>query len=230
MYLFFLIYITMDSKLNIGITICLKEENESVWTNGIKLNALYLARTFMNSKKKYNVYIVNTSNVKITDKLGWDINKYKTVQLNDVKDKLDIIFPLGGILDKMWTEYFRRKGCKVVPYKCGNEYVISMENVIFGRSDNTLTYTEVDQVWYVPQHTNTNHYYWETLYRTDAISIPFVWNSMFLDDHIKELKKNGDPFYKPSKNKKRISILDKYNSDNMVNVKKYDKLIEKLIS
>lgn len=198
-----------NSKLNIGITICLQSEDESVWINGIKQNAIFLARTFMNSKKDYNVYIVNTSNVKITNKLGWDIEKYKTVQINDIKDELDIIFPLGGSLSREYTEYMRNRGCKVVPYKCGNEYIISMENIIFGRADNKPGYAEVDQVWNIPQMENTNQHYWRVFYRAETITIPFVWNSMFLDDHIEQLKKQGkNPYYEPKKGAKRISVFE----------------------
>ena len=199
----------MNKNLNIGITICLQEENESVWINGIKQNAIFLARTFMNSERNYNVYIVNTSNVSVNGNLGWDKNKYKTVQINDIKDQLDIIFPLGGSLSSEWISYLRNRGCKVVNYKCGNEYIISMENVIFGRSDGKPDYTQVDQVWHIPQMENTNKHYWRVLHRTESITIPFVWSSMFLDDSINELKKLGKPIeYQPSNNPKRISIFE----------------------
>ena len=197
------------SNISIGITICLREENESVWTNGIKQNAIFLAKTFMNSDKNYNVYIVNTSDVKITDKLGWDIEKYKTVQLNDIKDELDIIFPLGGALDGNWTKYFRDKGCKVVPYKCGNEYIISMENIMFNARESKPNYHQVDQVWNIPQMENTNQEYWRMLYRAEAITIPFVWNEMFLETHVEELKKIGiNPYYEPSNEPKEISVFE----------------------
>jgi hypothetical protein len=199
----------MDSKLNIGITIFLQEENHSVWTNGIMQNAVYLARTFQNSSKKYNVYLVNTSNTNITNKLCWNLNEYKTVQFNDIKDKLDIIFPLGGSIDKPTTEYLRNRGCKVVPYKCGNEYIISMENIIFNRQDIIKDYPEVDQVWNIPQMENTNHHYWRVLHNAETITIPFIWNPMFLNMHIDELKKQGkNPYYTPSKLSKKISIFE----------------------
>ena len=199
----------MDTKLNIGITICLQYEDESVFINGIKQNAIFLARTFMNSKKNYNVYIVNTSTVKITSKLGWDIEKYKTVQIEDVKDTLDIIFILGGSIDENWTNYFRHRGCKVVPYKCGNEYIISMENIIFDARKAKPQYYEVDQVWNIPQMENTNHHYWRIFHKAETITIPFVWNSMFLDEHINELKTQGkNPYYEPSKKSKRISVFE----------------------
>lgn len=195
--------------LNIGITICLQYEDESVFINGIKQNAIFLAKLLMNSTKNYNVFIVNTSNIKITTKLGWDIEKYKTVQFNDIKDKLDIIFPLGGSLSNDNTIYLRNKGCKVVPYKCGNEYVISMENVIFNRNDRAVEYPKVDQVWCIPQMENTNKQYFSMLHRAETVTIPFIWDSMFLDNHIAEIIKSGkNPYYEPSKNSKRISIFE----------------------
>ena len=199
----------MDTRLSIGITICLQREDESVWINGIKQNAIFLSRMFMNSSKNYNVYIVNTSNVKITNKLGWDINKYKTVQLNDIKDEIDVMIPLGGALDHNTVNYLRNRGCKVVPYKCGNEYIISMENILFGRADQTPNYPEVDEVWHIPQMENTNKHYWRMLYRADSITIPFVWHNMFLDESINGIKKQGkNPYYQPSNKPKRISVFE----------------------
>lgn len=199
----------MNTKLNIGITIYLKSENESVFINGIKQNAIFLAKLFMNSTHNYNVYIVNMSDVKITNQLEWDIDKYKTINYGEIKDKLDIIFPLGGSLNKQETEYLRNRGCKVVPYKCGNEYIISMENAIFNRNDSPMDYPEVDQVWCIPQMENTNSQYFSMLHRAETITIPFVWDSMFLDLYIEDLKKEGkNPYYKPSKSPKRISVLE----------------------
>lgn len=201
--------IFMKKSLNIGITICLREENESIWINGIKQNAIFLARTLMNSEKNYNVYIVNTSNISIDGKLGWDKNIYKTVQLHDIKDELDIMIPLGGSLSVGFVNYLRNRGCKVVPYMCGNEYIISMENIIFGRADSRIDYPQVDQVWHIPQMENTNKHYFRVLYNAESITIPFVWNSMFLDEHISELKKIGkNPMYEPSNKPKRLSIFE----------------------
>ena len=48
------------TKLKIGITLSLKTTNESIWTNGIKLNVLNLVRLLKRSKKEYEVCILNT--------------------------------------------------------------------------------------------------------------------------------------------------------------------------
>lgn len=199
-----------EKKLCIGITICLQEENESVWINGIKQNAIFLARTLMNSEKNYDVYIVNISNIKITNGLGWDISKYKTVHFNEVKDKLDLLIMLGGTLFSDDFDYLKNRGCKTISYKCGNDYIISMENILFNaREDMKPIYNNVDEVWIIPQMENTNSEYWRVFFRTNVVTIPFVWNSMFLDNAIQELSNGGvDPFYKPSNNPKRISVFE----------------------
>ena len=47
--------------MNIGITLGLQSEYESMWINGIKLNAILLANALMQIKE-HNVYLVDTSN------------------------------------------------------------------------------------------------------------------------------------------------------------------------
>ena len=51
------------TKLKIGITLSLKTTDESIWTNGIKLNVLNLVRLLKRSKKEYEVCILNTVNL-----------------------------------------------------------------------------------------------------------------------------------------------------------------------
>lgn len=70
--------------MNIGITIGLQKEYESMWINGIKLNAILLANALMQIGK-HNVYIVDTSN-KVEDltKVSWNTNKFPIHALKDV--------------------------------------------------------------------------------------------------------------------------------------------------
>lgn len=199
----------MNSKLKLGVTIFLKSEDDSVWVNGITQNALFLARTLLNSQEKYEVFIINMSSVEITNKLGWDLNIYKTVHFNDVKDELDIIFSLGGGLLKQQMEYLKKRNCKIISYECGNKYIINMENVLFKKGDNTEKYFEVDEVWSIPQLLKTNKDYFRLLHRAEVKKVPFVWNNMFLDMHIKSLQERGyNPFYRPSNKKKKISVFE----------------------
>ncbi|MCA3931148.1 DUF2827 family protein, partial [Burkholderia sp.] len=64
--------------LRIGITIGLRAPDESLWINGIKQNALFLAKLLMASPLGYRVTLVNTTDVPLTDALPWDRNVYDT--------------------------------------------------------------------------------------------------------------------------------------------------------
>ena len=62
--------------MNIGITLGLQEENESLWINGIKLNVLNLIET-LTAIGDHTVYALDTSNkIKDISKVMWDTSKY----------------------------------------------------------------------------------------------------------------------------------------------------------
>jgi hypothetical protein len=65
-------------RLRIGVTIGLFREDESLFTNGIKQNALYLAMALQASPHGHVVSLVNTTAVPITPALPWDLTRFPT--------------------------------------------------------------------------------------------------------------------------------------------------------
>lgn len=203
----------MIIKKNIGVTIGLKSDNESVWNNGIKLNALYLAKTLINSGM-YNVFIINTTDYTYDkDKIPWDNNTIPFYQLNEIKNDLDILFVLGGQIDEKTSLYFKNKKTKLISYKCGNEYVIRMEQVIFNKNVGNIRIwnnPHFDEIWTVPQIYEQNKYYLKRFHKNKNVkSVPFVWDSFLLDEENK--KQNGKCFYQNKRDKKNITILEPNN-------------------
>jgi hypothetical protein len=111
---------------NIAITIGVKEDNEGLWINGIKLNALYLAKLLKNIGK-YNVFFANTTSKDIT-KYSFDTKEFPVYHISEIKSDIDILISLGGQIDHEMTMFLKSKKTKIVSYKCGDEYVIRMEN------------------------------------------------------------------------------------------------------
>lgn len=196
--------------INIGINIQLKEETQSVWTNGIIQNAINLVQHLQLSSNNYNVFLVNIENEKkipITDKLSWDLNIFNTFQYNEIKDNLDILIILGSQISSEQSKYLKSKGTKLVYYDCGNLYIIDMENILFkdGKGSIKNDY-DFDEVWMIPQMENTNYYYLETIYRKPIRVVPFLWSSYHIDRISKQLVDNGK--YKPKSEPKRISCFE----------------------
>lgn len=199
--------------MTIGITINLKDY-DIIWNNGIAQNAINFAILLKNN---YNVYLVNTS----------DINNLKIdgVDIFPIKEKLeelDIIFILGSqIYDEDYI-FLKNKGCKIIFYSCGTNYVVDMEEILFrDKTDKRLYKHTPDEIWMIPQYMNTNKYYFQTIYKREVKEIPFIWNPLFINNVIKESNIKGT--YTPSDNPKRISCFEP--NINIIKYSMYDILI-----
>ena len=204
--------------MKIGITLGLKDNKESIWTNGIKQNVLMLVHLLKNSEKNYEVCILNSMNIDFTEKPsyldGVDIHYF-----NDKFLEMDLLIVMGAQIFDYQLETFKKSGSnkKVVSYKCGNNYVIHMENILFKPSeDKKFQYErQYDEVWYVPQQDEVNSGLYKTLYRTNAFAVPFIWSEKFLFESVREIHKGfkdgkytKDWQYDTTKEKKILGIME----------------------
>ena len=204
--------------MKIGITIGLQREYESMWINGIKLNALLLANA-LKAIGKYDVVILDTSR-KVQDltKVVWDTKKFPIENYWDVYRSVDLLITLGTSFPGEVLEQFKASGDnkKILKYMCGNSYVIDMERSIFkegndlGRAPWDLG---ADQIWYVPQQGYQNHDYYKVAFRNENVfPVPFVWDPMFLDVEVNNYKQKGIklPYYTPNKenSEKQLSVFE----------------------
>jgi len=204
-------------KLKIGLTLSVSKSDDSIWTNGIKLNTLILATMLKKSPMKYDVYILNCANLDLSNKPNF-LDNFNVHKFEDKYEEMDLIITIGAQVHEDHLKNFRSlKNKKVVSYKCGNNYIIHSENVLFKPSeDKTFQYeTELDEIWYIPQQHDTNSGYYNTLHRTKSIVVPFVWSPSFLFRSLIEIehefkkgnfKKNYK--YDTTKEKKVIGTME----------------------
>jgi len=204
--------------MKIGITLGLKDNKESIWTNGIKQNVLMLVHLLKNSEKKYDVCILNSMKVDFTERPsyldGIDIHYF-----NDKFLEMDMLIVMGAQIFDYQLETFKKSGSnkKVVSYKCGNNYVIHMENILFRSSEDKKYQYEkqYDEIWYVPQQGEVNDGLYKTLYRTNAFAVPFIWSEKFLFEAVRDIHKGfkdgkytKDWQYDNTKEKKILGIME----------------------
>jgi len=213
--------------MNIGILITLNIENQSIWSNGILQNAIYLLKTL--NATGHNVYLVNTTN-KVTapydDKVVWDVNEFPIMDWTDAYKESDILFFLGSIIPDSYIDLFKSSGenRKAIKYVCGNTYIMDAEASIFeltgegNKYPNKIQYynQKFDEVWILPHHWNTNSEYLRVLHNLpkDKVKVvPFIWDPTFLDIETKKyagLESNDLPIYVPGKytKDKKISSFE----------------------
>ncbi|AOK30900.1 MULTISPECIES: DUF2827 domain-containing protein [Burkholderia] len=197
------------SGWRIGITIGLRAPDESLWINGIKQNALYLAKLLMASPRGHRVTLVNTTEVPITDALPWDRRVFDTRPWSDAQDALDVLIELGGQIGGAQTAYLKARGVKLVSYCCGVEYINAIESILFGRRlwDGLWINRDYDEVWAIPQIAPSSLPFLQSLRRCPARVVPFVWDPLCVTERARALPHAGE--YRPSGARaKRLTIME----------------------
>jgi len=181
----------MDN-IKIGITISILTHKDSIWTNGIKLNTLIFTTLLKKSLKNYQVCLLNTTDLDLSTKKPKFLQGVDVYKFEDKYEEMDLIVTMGAQVHEKHLKHFRSLPNKrVVAYKCGNNYIVHTENVLFKPSiDSPFQYeTELDEIWYVPQQHETNVGYYQTLHRTRSLIVPFVWHQSYLIDTIVDIEK-----------------------------------------
>jgi Protein of unknown function (DUF2827) len=194
--------------LNIGITLGLREETESLWINGIKQNALFLAKLFLSSPHGHKVTLLNTTDVTIGEGLPWSLQDFPTRPFAQGCDGLDVLIELGGQISAEHTAQVKAQGAKLVSYCCGAEYVQNMEAIIFGRPlwDTLFINRDFDEIWITPHIYALNKGFLQTFRRSPAKQVPFVWHPFALNHATLALPHQGE--YRPTGETKKLSVIE----------------------
>ena len=202
---------TPSSLLRICITIGLHHPAETLWNNGIKQNAVFLAEALKHCPNVASVTLVNTTGIEITNALPWDLDRWPTCSFEQAKDSVDIMIELGGQISAAQTDYIKSRGARLISYCCGFEYVHTMESILFNRPGsgaNLFINQRYDDIWMVPQVDHISRSYFEVFRRCQARSVPFVWSPTFIEQRSAKLPNAG--VYQPrgAGKAKRLTVLE----------------------
>ncbi len=195
-------------SLRIGITIGLRAPDETLWSNGIKQNALFLAKLLRNSSLAHDVVLLNTTDVPVTPALPWDLTAFPTVPFDNGCDGLHVLIELGGQISPDQTARLKKQKTKLVSYCCGPEYVQNIEAMIFGRPlwDSIFINQEYDELWTIPQITGTTAPFLQTFRRCPVREVPFVWDPMAIESVAAALPHGGE--YRPRGGPRRLAVVE----------------------
>jgi hypothetical protein len=199
----------MAKTLNIGITLGLQSADETLWNNGIKQNAVFLAETLKQCPAVGSVRLVNMTAIELGPRLPWDTQRWPTVNFEHAKDDLDVLIELGGQVDAGQTAYVKARGTRLVSYCCGFEYVHAMQAVLFGwpsLSPELYVNQRYDALWLIPQVAGISGAYFSTLRRRPAQVVPFVWDPMFVQERARALADSGE--YRPRPGPRRLTVME----------------------
>lgn len=209
--------------MKIGITVSIGEPNESMYKNGILMNAIFLQKAMITLGHTAILLDTGSSNISNYDSnVNWDVKSNPIKKYTDVYKDMDVLIYLATSFSKEHINSFKSisPNKRTISYKCGNDYVIDMEKSIHPKeTDNenpqVTWHTATDQIWYVPQQEYQNQDYYETIYDMDSSNVfpvPFIWDPMFIESE--KRKRNYQPIdnkrlcvYEPNMNVVKFAMI-----------------------
>jgi hypothetical protein len=208
-----------ENDMKICLTFDNPEKIHDLFSNGIRQNVLYLGELLLNigydvyfcCNKKYDEDTIN--------KLSYDPRFKFILNRNILSLDPDVVISIGYELTQHVLKTLKILKTKIISYNCGNNYIIDSECMLYNqhkpknfqfnyiKKNDHIPY---DVIWSIPQMTNTNQYYWATLFRTKCIEVPFIWSdkSIHLALLLDTSKTYDDYLYKKKMDEKKIVIFE----------------------
>ena len=184
--------------MKIGITL---DMSVAFWANGMQQNIVFLYE-MINRCGHECFYITHKKPTHILKK------DHKGMLLEDLladdNENLDLVIVAGfDLLPEMYDKLkSRNNNFKTILIHFGNKLMDDINHSLLKKSPKLPLDKPkyLDQIWISPQHEFSKSYI-KTYYNFEDVAVvPFIWDSFFVEDKIKELQKKGlDPSFKKEK-------------------------------
>ena len=198
-------------KIKIGLTIGIKDPTESLFTNGIKQNAIIMRDTLNAIDFVEEVYFINFGKQRDLSKSPWKIYEHVVIDYEQALDTVNAIVCATQFISGNWVKRATDKGIRVINQTLGNEYYGFLESLLFKENHNSIMkkHEGYSALWATPQHVETNKDILEALFDLELSVCPYIWSPQFIQPHVDVMKKKGHSgSYENKGSKKRISMFE----------------------
>ncbi|CAG9200633.1 TPA: DUF2827 domain-containing protein [Burkholderia vietnamiensis] len=192
-------------RLNVGVTIYLRNGHQSIWENGIFQNCYFVAMLLQHAPNVDSVYLVNGGDGDPASAAGFlEFAPVPVIDLDTARHKTDVVIELSAQLNPDWARAFREKGGRVVGMRVANDYVIDIERMMFGLPHGMLVSgTPYSAIWTLPAFEKTCAGYYEAALRAPVTAMQHLWSPALV-----ERAANGAFGYRPARPRWRVAVLE----------------------
>ncbi|OLL32565.1 hypothetical protein BTH42_05970 [Burkholderia sp. SRS-W-2-2016] len=198
-------------RLRVGVSIFVRKGQQSLWENGIYQNCVFLVMLLMRSPLVGATFLVAGGG----DGEPADARDFLSdapvpvIDMNEAATALDVMIEMSAQLDREWVVAFRERGGKIVSMRVGNDYVIDIERMIFGKPQALLiTRAPYHEVWTLAEYENTCVPYFRSTFRCPVRVMPHLWSPFVLQREAQRLPEGVSFGYRPGRRRWRVGIFE----------------------
>jgi hypothetical protein len=200
----------MHRSLKVGVTLYVRDGQQSLWENGIFQNCFFLIMLLQRSPLVSMAYLINGGDGD-TQKAGdfLALAPAPVIDLATAHEQLDVVIQLSAQLDPAWVRSFKSRGGHVVAMHVANDYVIDIERMMFDRPAALLmSGSPFDAVWTLPQYERTCLDYYGTLMRAPVSVMQHLWSPVLLERSLAASGSDSRFGYEAGRARWRLGIFE----------------------
>ncbi|RKP45149.1 DUF2827 domain-containing protein [Trinickia fusca] len=197
-------------RLKVGVTLFVRDGQQSLWENGIFQNCFFLTMLLAQSPLIETVYLVNGGEGRAEDARDFLADApAQVIDLQTASTQLDVIIELSAQLNPEWAREFRSRGGRIIGMRVANDYAIDVERMIFDRPQGMLVSgTGYDMIWTLPAFEKTCAPYYEAALRAPVRAMQHIWSPLLLERAASRSAQNRAFGYTPGRSQWRLAILE----------------------
>lgn len=199
-----------DRKLRVGVTLHLRQGQQSIWENGIFQNCAFLVQLLNRSPLVKRAVLINGGDAPVAhDAMMLKDAGTPVLGLTEALQSLDVVIEMSAQLPNDWVTAFRQRGGRYAWMRVGNDYVIDIERAMFNRPSGSLASDkEYDAVWTLPQYEHSCKDYFALTTRAPVRFLPHLWTPYFFDKGIATLPQGVRFGYQPGRRRWRVCCFE----------------------
>ena len=200
--------------INVAITVDFKPDpQQSIFYNGGNQHCVFLYMLMKRLPFVKNVWLSgNMRGREISQGLLLREFQNDIVPLNEVIYETDLLIEMNEFIGQDHADVIRSRNGKLVAYRFGNEYFMSVESVSCGAHPGwtpARNYVLFDEAWTNPQHERTCKAFFTHLLNCPVHILPHLWSPYFVDVSRRTNREFASKWgYKTGGTGKRVGVFE----------------------
>ncbi len=197
-------------KLRVGVTLYIRDGQQSLWENGIFQNCFFLLLLLQSSPIVERCCIINGGPGDPAGTPGLlDSNAFDVITMSEALDTLDVVIQLSAQLDPAWGREFVERGGKIVAMHVANDFIIDAERMAYGLDPGSLmSGVPYHQLWTLPAFERTCAAYYQAGYRAPVHVMQHLWSPVLLERAVAAYADGRRFGYVPGRSRWRIAVME----------------------
>jgi hypothetical protein len=196
-----------SDAVKIGITIHIRDENQSIWENSVHQTAVFLHMALKHIPFVEKLVFVNCGGFNPKDSGVLKFADGEVMELNEAHESLDLLIEVGAQLPVEWIDNFAARGGKVIAYRLTNDLVIDFERMAFALPASlTFQGAKYHAIWATPSFEQVCKSYYTHGFNAPFFTVPSIWSPLFVGGYSSELA--TEFVYKTGAKRWRVGILE----------------------